>query len=180
MTDLSGHAGLFLTAVGEGTMLPVRSEIVLVALLLAGGYEPGALVLIAGLGNTLGSALNWFVGAIRRALSRPSLVPGPAGGAGAGAGPLPPLRPLVPALELAAGDRRRPHRRRRGSCASPSAPSSSWSERSRRRATSPSSPSPRAGFARDGRARSSKRGLARPHRTSEPGSVLADAGLAGE
>jgi membrane protein YqaA with SNARE-associated domain len=62
MTDLSGHAGLFLTALGEGTMLPMRSEIVLVALLLAGGYEWGALVLIAGLGNTLGSALNWFVG----------------------------------------------------------------------------------------------------------------------
>ena len=62
MTDLSGHAGLFLTALGEGTMLPMRSEVVLVALLLAGGYEPGALVLIAGLGNTLGSALNWLLG----------------------------------------------------------------------------------------------------------------------
>src|SRR5918994_613090 len=46
MTDLSGHAGLFLTALGEGTMLPMRS----------------AIVLVAGLGNTLGSALNWFVG----------------------------------------------------------------------------------------------------------------------
>ena len=62
MTDLSGHAGLFLTALGEGTMLPMRSEIVLVALLLAGGYDWGGLVLLAGLGNTLGSALNWLLG----------------------------------------------------------------------------------------------------------------------
>lgn len=62
MTNLSGYGGLFLTAVGEGTVLPMRSEIVLVALMLAGGYDPVALVLVAGLGNTLGSVLNWLIG----------------------------------------------------------------------------------------------------------------------
>ena len=62
MTNLSGYGGLFLTAIGEGTVLPMRSEIVLVALMLAGGYDPVALVLIASLGNTLGSVLNWLIG----------------------------------------------------------------------------------------------------------------------
>jgi membrane protein YqaA with SNARE-associated domain len=62
MTNLTGHAGLFLTALGEGTVLPMRSEIVLVALLFAGGYDWAVLVGIASLGNTLGSVLNWLLG----------------------------------------------------------------------------------------------------------------------
>ncbi len=59
--------GLFLAAFGAATLLPLQSEAVLVGLLL---HEPDALVLlllVATLGNVLGSIVNWLLG---RALER--------------------------------------------------------------------------------------------------------------
>lgn len=58
---LSGW-GLFLSAFGAATLLPLQSEAVLVGLLL---HEPEAwllLLLIATAGNVLGSVVNWLLG----------------------------------------------------------------------------------------------------------------------
>lgn len=54
--------GLFLSAFGAATLLPLQSEAVLVALLSTGGHTPGVLVAVATLGNVLGSVVNWCLG----------------------------------------------------------------------------------------------------------------------
>ncbi|MFF3699579.1 MULTISPECIES: YqaA family protein [Pseudomonas] len=54
--------GLFLSAFGAATLLPLQSEAVLVGLLL---HEPDAwllLLAIATAGNVLGSVVNWLLG----------------------------------------------------------------------------------------------------------------------
>ena len=53
--------GLFLSAFGAATLLPLQSEAVLVALALNG--EPWLMLLIvASVGNILGSLVNWWLG----------------------------------------------------------------------------------------------------------------------
>lgn len=59
-TDL-GYAGLFLAAFLAATILPLSSEIVLVALLMA-GFSPVALVVTATTGNVMGSLTNYALG----------------------------------------------------------------------------------------------------------------------
>jgi membrane protein YqaA with SNARE-associated domain len=61
------YAGLFAAALAAATVLPVQSEVALVALLLAEHYPVWTLVLVASVGNTLGSSINWGLG---RLLSR--------------------------------------------------------------------------------------------------------------
>lgn len=58
----AGYAGLFFSAFGAATLLPLQSEAVLVALLLNGKYSVGLLLGIATLGNVLGSLVNWLLG----------------------------------------------------------------------------------------------------------------------
>jgi membrane protein YqaA with SNARE-associated domain len=60
--DLIAYGGLFLSAFGAATVLPLQSEAVLVGLLLAERQPPALLLLAACLGNTLGAALNWLLG----------------------------------------------------------------------------------------------------------------------
>jgi membrane protein YqaA with SNARE-associated domain len=62
MLGLSAYPALFLSAFGAATLLPLQSEAVLVALLLAGQHALWALLLMATLGNVLGSWLNWLLG----------------------------------------------------------------------------------------------------------------------
>ncbi|WP_339906301.1 YqaA family protein [Pseudomonas guineae] len=62
MLTLSAYLGLFLSALGAATLLPLQSESVLVALLLSGTYVPWILVAIASAGNVLGALLNWLLG----------------------------------------------------------------------------------------------------------------------
>jgi membrane protein YqaA with SNARE-associated domain len=62
MLGLSAYPALFLSAFGAATLLPLQSEAVLVALLLAGQYPLWALLLVATLGNVLGSWVNWLLG----------------------------------------------------------------------------------------------------------------------
>lgn len=62
MLTLSAYLGLFLSALGAATLLPLQSESVLVALLLSTAYSPWMLLLVASLGNILGSVLNWLLG----------------------------------------------------------------------------------------------------------------------
>ena len=63
MTFLSelGYAGLFIAAFLAATILPLSSELALSALLVS-GLSPTTLVLIATLGNVLGSLLNYMLG----------------------------------------------------------------------------------------------------------------------
>jgi membrane protein YqaA with SNARE-associated domain len=53
---------LFLTAFGAATLLPLYSEVVLIALMQAPDANQHALWLVATLGNTLGAVVNWFIG----------------------------------------------------------------------------------------------------------------------
>ncbi|MBP3063476.1 DedA family protein [Pseudomonas chengduensis] len=62
MLSLSAYPALFLSAFGAATLLPLQSEAVLVALLLAGQHPLWALLLVATLGNVLGSWVNWLLG----------------------------------------------------------------------------------------------------------------------
>lgn len=62
MLSLSAYPALFLSAFGAATLLPLQSEALLVALLLAGQHPVWALLLIATLGNVLGSWINWLLG----------------------------------------------------------------------------------------------------------------------
>ncbi len=56
-----GYTGLFVSAFLAATILPLSSEVVLSALLL-NEFDPVLLVLIATVGNVLGSVLNYFMG----------------------------------------------------------------------------------------------------------------------
>ena len=57
MTDLGAYSGLFLSAFVAATLLPTASEAVLVALLLAGVQPTEMPILVASVGNVLGSVL---------------------------------------------------------------------------------------------------------------------------
>jgi membrane protein YqaA with SNARE-associated domain len=55
-------AVLFLTAFAAATILPLQSEALLTALIVQGQHPVALLVLVAGIGNTLGAAVNWWLG----------------------------------------------------------------------------------------------------------------------
>lgn len=56
-----GYAGLLIAAFLAATLLPLGSEAILVALLL-NGLDPTGLVLVATVGNVLGSCTNYALG----------------------------------------------------------------------------------------------------------------------
>lgn len=66
MSDLAAcflaYFGLFSSALIAATLLPAQSELVLAGLLMAGKQSPTALILVATVGNVLGSAINWWLG----------------------------------------------------------------------------------------------------------------------
>lgn len=71
MNEILAYGGLFLSAFGAATVLPIQSEIVFVGM-QAADYVPWLLVLVAGVGNTLGAVVNWFLGTwIERFRDRP-------------------------------------------------------------------------------------------------------------
>lgn len=55
-------AGLFAVAFVAATILPAQSEAALVGLLVVGEQSPILLVIVATIGNVLGSATNWLLG----------------------------------------------------------------------------------------------------------------------
>jgi membrane protein YqaA with SNARE-associated domain len=55
------YVGLFATAFAAATILPLQSEAALVGLLLA-GHPPELLLIVASVGNILGSVVNWLLG----------------------------------------------------------------------------------------------------------------------
>lgn len=53
---------LLLVAFGAATILPFQSEVVLAGFLARGEVAPWVLVVVASIGNTLGSVANWYMG----------------------------------------------------------------------------------------------------------------------
>jgi len=62
MTGIAALAGLFTAAFVAATIIPAQSEAVLAALLLAGNHPVALLLVVATVGNVLGSAVNWALG----------------------------------------------------------------------------------------------------------------------
>jgi membrane protein YqaA with SNARE-associated domain len=60
--ELTSYLGLFVAAFGAATLLPLQSEAVLVGMLISGNYPIVLLVLVASVGNVLGSLVNWYIG----------------------------------------------------------------------------------------------------------------------
>jgi membrane protein YqaA with SNARE-associated domain len=56
------YFGLFFSAFGAATLLPLQSEAVLVGLLAYGEHPPWVLIAVATVGNVLGSVVNWVLG----------------------------------------------------------------------------------------------------------------------
>lgn len=56
------YLSLFFIAFASATILPLQSEAVLTALMLAGDSPWAVLLAVASLGNTLGAGVNWFLG----------------------------------------------------------------------------------------------------------------------
>ena len=53
---------LFISAFGAATLLPLQSEAVLVGLLMQHQYSVALLIIVASIGNILGSCVNWYLG----------------------------------------------------------------------------------------------------------------------
>lgn len=61
MSELAVYVGLFLTAFLAATVIPAQSEAAL-AMAVAAGYPPVAVIAVASVGNVLGSVVNWVLG----------------------------------------------------------------------------------------------------------------------
>ena len=59
---LEGYIGLFFSAFLAATILPVASEVVITAMAASGEFETLWLLIVASVGNTLGSVVNWLLG----------------------------------------------------------------------------------------------------------------------
>ena len=62
MTEIAALATLFAAAFGAATILPFQSEVVFAALQVRSGIAPALLVVVASVGNTLGSMVNYLLG----------------------------------------------------------------------------------------------------------------------
>ena len=61
MTTVAALSGLFAAALLAATILPMQSEAVVVGLILA-DHPPWLVVVVASVGNVLGSVINWLLG----------------------------------------------------------------------------------------------------------------------
>lgn len=72
MSDLAVYLGLFGAAFLAATIFPAQSEGVLVGLLLTDRFSVALLLVVASVGNVLGSVINWALGrGIERFRNRP-------------------------------------------------------------------------------------------------------------
>ena len=62
MRHAAEYGGLFLAAFVSATVFPFQSEVVLFGMLLTHHYSTAMLVIVASLGNILGSCVNWALG----------------------------------------------------------------------------------------------------------------------
>ena len=56
------YLGLFASALIAATILPMQSEAVLISLLIEGERPVATLLIVATVGNVLGSLVNWYIG----------------------------------------------------------------------------------------------------------------------
>lgn len=59
---MTAYLSLFFAALVAATIFPAQSEAVLVGLIVTGDYPVWLLVLVASVGNVLGSLVNWVLG----------------------------------------------------------------------------------------------------------------------
>lgn len=59
---MMGYITLFICAFGAATLLPLQSEAVLFSLLVLKPHAAVGLLLVATIGNVLGSCVNWWLG----------------------------------------------------------------------------------------------------------------------
>jgi membrane protein YqaA with SNARE-associated domain len=62
VNHVAEYAGLFLAAFASATVFPFQSEAVLFMMLLTDHYSTVMLVVVASVGNILGSCVNWGMG----------------------------------------------------------------------------------------------------------------------
>jgi membrane protein YqaA with SNARE-associated domain len=62
MMILTSLFGLFAAAFAAATIIPFQSEVVFVALQVAGRVPVAWLIIIASIGNTLGALVNYYIG----------------------------------------------------------------------------------------------------------------------
>lgn len=62
MGDIATYGGLFFVAFVAATILPMQSEALLAGLLISDAYSTVLLLVIASVGNILGSVINWLLG----------------------------------------------------------------------------------------------------------------------
>jgi len=62
MSYVLQYLGLFAVALLAATILPAQSEVVLAGMILSERYHLWLLILVASIGNVLGSVVNWFLG----------------------------------------------------------------------------------------------------------------------
>ena len=62
MEHFAEYLGLFGAAFLSATVFPFQSEVILFGMLMAEHYQIALLVLVASVGNILGSCVNWFLG----------------------------------------------------------------------------------------------------------------------
>ena len=62
MQDLLSLLTLFVAAFGAATLLPFQSEVVFVAIQVAGALPLWAIITVASIGNILGSVVNYVLG----------------------------------------------------------------------------------------------------------------------
>ena len=60
--DIVPYIGMFFVALVAATLLPAQSELVLAGLLIAGEQPAWILIIVATMGNSLGSSINWLLG----------------------------------------------------------------------------------------------------------------------
>ena len=66
------YLSLFAIAFLAATILPAQSEFALAALIATGRLDPWLLILVATIGNVLGSVINWLIGRfLHRCRARP-------------------------------------------------------------------------------------------------------------
>ncbi|ATU94306.1 YqaA family protein [Phyllobacterium zundukense] len=62
MGDIGIYGGLFAAAFVAATIVPMQSEALLARLLISGAYSTTVLIVVASVGNILGSTVNWLLG----------------------------------------------------------------------------------------------------------------------
>mgnify|MGYP000332427053 CR=1 FL=1 len=62
MSALTAYGGLFLAALLAATLFPAQSEIGLATLIMSDKFSISLLIIVATIGNVLGSVVNWVLG----------------------------------------------------------------------------------------------------------------------